>query len=150
MIRLSDVKVRPQYRERVRHRLMVLYCARMHGTKTAARRYGVTVRTIRRWRRRWREGGLEGLVPRYPQRRGRRVTERVVELVAHARRELAYGAARTQLWLRRRHDVRIAMATIQRLFRELGVPRLRKTRKRTPRQMTLFEKASPAKAFRST
>ena len=91
VIRLSDVKVRQQYRERVRYRLMVLYCARLHGTKAAARRYGVTPRTIRRWRVRWRQGGLEGLVPRYPQRRGRRVTDRVVELVAYARRELAYA-----------------------------------------------------------
>ena len=90
MIRLSDVKVRVQYRKRVRYRLMV----------------------------RWRQGGLEGLVPRYPQRRGRRATDRVVELVAYARRELAYGAARTQLWLRRRHDVQIAMGTIPRIFRE--------------------------------
>jgi len=146
VIRLSDVKVRLQYRERVRYRLMVLYCARLHGTKAAARRYGVTPRTIRRWRVRWRQGGLEGLVPRYPQRRGRRVTDRVVELVAHARRELAYGAARTQLWLRRRHDVRIAMGTIQRIFREVGLPRLRKTRKRAPRQMTLFEKAEPGES----
>ena len=85
-------------------------------------------------------------MPRYPRRRGRRVTERVGELVGHARRELAYGAARTQLWLRRRHDVRIAMETIQRIFRDLGVPRLRKTRKRKPRQMTLFEKAEPGES----
>ena len=49
MIRLSDVKVRLQYRWR---------------------RFGVRVRTIRRCRAQWRTGGLEGLVPRYPRRRG--------------------------------------------------------------------------------
>src|SRR5947207_7423197 len=147
MIRLSDVKVRMQYRWRVRQRLMVLHFARLHGPTAAARRFGVSVRTIRRWRVRWRQGGLEGLVPRYPRRRGRRVTPRVVELVGQARRELAYGASRTQLWLRRVHDVRVAMGTIQRIFRDLGIPRLRRTRKRVPRQMKLFEKAEPGESI---
>src|SRR5262249_8392876 len=86
---------------RVRQRLMVIHYARLHGPTAAARRFGVCVRTIRRWRARWRTGGLEGLVPRYPRRRGRRVSLRVIELVGQARRELAYGASRTQLWLRR-------------------------------------------------
>ena len=146
MIRLSDVKVRMQYRWRVRQRLMVLHFARLHGPTAAARRFGVSVRTIRRWRVRWRQGGLEGLVPRYPRRRGRRVTPRVVELVGQARRELAYGASRTQLWLRRVHDVRVAMGTIQRIFRDLGIPYLRRTRKRVPRQLKLFEKAEPGES----
>ena len=66
MIRLSDVKVRLQYRWRVRQRLMVLHFARVHGPTVAGRRFGVSVRTIRRWRVRWRQDGLEGLVPLYP------------------------------------------------------------------------------------
>ncbi len=61
MIRLSDVKVRLQYRWRVRQRLMVLHFARVHGPTAAGRRFGVSVRTIRRWRVRWRQNGLEGL-----------------------------------------------------------------------------------------
>src|SRR5881296_3017556 len=72
MIRLSDVKVRLQYRWRVRQRLMVLHFARLHGPAAAGRRFGGSARTIRRWRVRWRQDGLEGLVPRYPRRRGRR------------------------------------------------------------------------------
>src|SRR5712692_9326943 len=147
MIRLSDVKVRMQYRWRVRQRLMALHFARLHGPTAAARRFGVSVRTIRRWRVRWRQGSLEGLVPRYPRRRGRRVIPRVIELVGQARRELAYGASRTQLWLRRVHEVRVAMGTIQRIFRDLGMPRLRRTRKRVPRQMKLFEKAEPGESI---
>ena len=63
MIRLSDVKVRLQYRWRVRQRLMVLHFARLHGPTAAARRFGVSVRTIRRWRVRWRQGGLAVRVP---------------------------------------------------------------------------------------
>jgi transposase InsO family protein len=143
VIRLSDVKVRLQYRWRVRQRLMVLQFARLHGPTAAGRRFGISVRTIRRWRVRWRQGALQGLVPRYPRHRGRRITPRVIELIGQARRELEYGAQRTQLWLRRIHDIRVAVGTIQRVFRDIGLPRLRRTRKRVPRQMKLFEKAEP-------
>ena len=146
MIKLSDVKVRVQYRLRVRQRLMVLHFARLHGPTAAGRRFGVSVRTIRRWRVRWRQDALQGLVPRYPRRRGRRISPRVIELVGQARRELAYGAQRTQLWLRRVHEVRVAVGTIQRIFRDLGLPRLRRTPKRVPRQMKLFEKAEPGES----
>ena len=118
MIRLSDVKVRLQYRWRVRQRLMVLHFARLHGPTAAGRRFGVSVRTIRRWR----QDALQGLVPRYPRHRGRRITPRVIELIGQARRELEYGAQRTQLWLRRVHDVRVAVGTIQRVFRDIGMP----------------------------
>src|SRR5499427_8070724 len=118
MIKLSDVKVRSQYRTRVRYRLLVLQYAQAHGPSAAGRHYGLSARTIRRWRKRWRRGGVEGLVP-------------------------GYGAARTRLWLQRVHGVRLAMGTIQRVFRDIGLPRLRRTRKREPRQMKLFEKAEP-------
>jgi hypothetical protein len=69
-----------------------------------------------------------------------------VELIGQARRDLAYGAQRTQLWLRRVHDVRVAAGTLQRVFRDLGLPRLRRTRKRVPRQMKLVEKAEPGES----
>ena len=143
VIRLSEVKVHVQYRWRVRQRLMVLQFARLQGSRAAGRRFGVSVRTIRRWRVRWRQDALQGLVPRYPRHRGRRISPRVIELIGQARREFEYGAQRTQLWLRRVHEVRVAIATVQRVFRDLGLPRLRRTRKRLPRQMKLFEKAEP-------
>jgi hypothetical protein len=45
------------------------------------------------------------------------------------------------------HDVRVAVGTIQRIFRDLGLPRPRRTPKRAPRQMKLFEKAEPGMSF---
>jgi transposase InsO family protein len=71
------------------------------------------------------------------------VNPAVIALIQQARQELAYGASRTRLWLMRVHQVRLAMGTIQRVFRDLGLPRLRRTRKRAPRQMKLFEKPEP-------
>ena len=143
MIKLSDVKVRAQYRVRVRYRLTVLAYAGEHGPTAAGRKYGVSARTVRRWRKRWRADGIQGLVPRYPRRRQRRLSPAVVRLIRQARQELGYGAARTRLWLLRLHHVRLAMGTLQRVFRDLGLPYLRRTRKRAPRQLTLFEKPEP-------
>jgi len=80
MIKLSDVKVRPQYRTRVRYRLLVLDYAWQHGPAAAGRHYGLSARTIRRWRKRWRRGGVEGLVPAYPRHRARRVPPATIEL----------------------------------------------------------------------
>src|SRR5439155_22704692 len=99
MIKLSDVKVRPLYRTRVRYRLLVLEYAREHGASAAGRHYGISARTIRRWRKCWRRGGVEGLVPSYPRHRPRRVTPATIELIRQARLELGYGASRTRLWL---------------------------------------------------
>src|SRR5437870_6435243 len=147
MIKLSDVKVRPQYRTRVRYRLVVLEYAWEHGPAAAGRHYGISARTIRRWRKRWRRGGVEGLVPSYPRHRPRRVTPATIELIRQARLELGYGASRTRLWLQRVHGARLAMGTIQRVFRDVGLPRLRRTRKREPRQMKLFEKAEPGESI---
>jgi hypothetical protein len=65
MIKLSDIKVRPQYRTWVRYRLTVLEYAWAHGPAAAGRHYRVSARTIRRWRRRWRSRGVAGLVPSF-------------------------------------------------------------------------------------
>ena len=56
-------------------------------------------------------------MPSYPRHRARRVPPASIELIRQARRELGYGAARTRLWLQRVHGIRLAMGTIQRVFR---------------------------------
>lgn len=53
------------------------------------------------------------------------------------------GCTRTQVWLFRMHQVRVAQRTIQSVFRDIGLPRLRRTQKRAPKQLTLFEKPRP-------
>jgi hypothetical protein len=71
-----------------------------------------------------------------------------IELIGQACQKLASGAARPRLWLPRVRQVRVALATIQRVFCNLGMPRLHRPRKREPRQMPLFEKASPGDLIR--
>jgi hypothetical protein len=49
MVKMSALKVvRPLYRLRVRYRLAVLAHATAEGPTAAARRYGLSVRTVRR------------------------------------------------------------------------------------------------------
>src|SRR5258708_3972692 len=111
MIKLSDVKVRPQYRTRVRSRLVVLEYAWEHGPAAAGRHYGLSARTIRRWRKRWRRGGVEGLVPSYPRHPARRGSPAAVELMRQSRQEFGHWAARTPLRLQRVHGVRSGQGT---------------------------------------
>jgi transposase InsO family protein len=125
----------------------VLEYANVHGIKPAATRFGLDRKTIREWQDRARETGPAGLVPRYPKRRVRRIPGDVVELIAHARRDLQYGACRTRIWLLRVHHVKVATKTITRICADLGLPPVqRPNRRRAGRQLKLFEKATPGES----
>jgi transposase InsO family protein len=140
---VSKSAIPQRYRFKVKQRLAVVRYAREHGIKPASRHFGCTPRTVRTWVRRWRTDGDVGLVPKYPQKRKRRLPERTVELLRVARAEHGFGAPRARVWLERVHCVRVNARTIQRVFRDLGMPVLPKTRRRRPRQLKLFEKDQP-------
>jgi len=142
---MEKIVIASQYRLRVKARFAVVAYALEHGLKGASRRFGLDRKTLRAWVRRWRAAGVTGLLPRYPTIRPTRLPDEVVRHIEHARRELRYGAPRTQIWLRRVHKRNVSIATIQRTFRKLGLPRLARGRSRTPkpRQLTLFEKPHP-------
>ena len=122
---------------------MVITYAEHYGIKPAGRHFGVSHKTVRRWRARHRFHGVLGLVPQYPKRRRRRVAAGVIPLVQQARTEHRFGAARTRIWLQRVHGISVATQTIQRLFRDLGLGRLPTRRKRRPKQLRLFAKDQP-------
>lgn len=132
-----------RYRLRVKQRLAVIDYAKHHGIKPASRRFGLSRATVQRWCRDWQRGGIHGLIPQYPARRRRRIGEEVVGLITQARVEHQFGSGRTQIWLERVHHVHVATETIQRVFRDIGVPHLVKTRRRRPKQLKLFEKERP-------
>jgi transposase InsO family protein len=132
-----------RYGLRVKQRRRVVEFAETYGLRPASRHFGLSRITVRAWVRRWKASGEAGLVPRYPARRRGRLAADTVELIRTARTEHRYGALRTQVWLKRVHDRHVNTRTIQRVFRDIGIPVLTKTPKRRPRQMTLFEKDAP-------
>src|SRR5262245_4832275 len=86
--------------------------ASSYSLLAASRRFAMNRNTIRSWRTRHRAEGLRGLIPVYPDRRRSRLPAEVIELIAHARRALQYGAARTRGWLRRVHQKGYPVKTI--------------------------------------
>jgi transposase len=135
--------ISPRYQLRVKQRRRVVEFAEDYGFRAAARHFGLARRTVRTWCRRWKAHGDQGLVPRYPARRRRRVSEGIVELARVARTEYRWGATRTRIWLERVHQIRVNAKTIQRVFCDLGLPALTKTPRRKPKQLKLFEKEAP-------
>jgi len=140
---MSEPVIPSRYRLRVKQRLVVISYAEDHGVKPAGRHFGLSHKTVRRWRDRHRADGVLGLLPRYPKRRRRRVAPEVIPLVQQARTEHRFGAARTRIWLQRVHGISVATQTIQRLFHDLGLHRLPSRRKRRPKQLRLFAKDQP-------
>src|SRR5262249_62191256 len=65
-----------------------------------------------------------------PPRRARRTPTKIVDLIAHARRELQYGACRTRIWLLRVHQVKVATKTITRICDDLGLPPVQRPKRR--------------------
>src|SRR5712691_5838674 len=110
----SGIRIPSRYRLRVKQRLAVVQYVAGHGIKPASRYFGLARHTVRRWWRDWQHGGELGLVPRYPPRRKRRISDEVVALIRQARTEHEYGAGRTRIWLERVHQVRVTTQTIQR------------------------------------
>lgn len=136
-----------RYQLRVKQRRRVVQYAEEHGQRAASRHFGLARRTVRSWFRRWKAGGELGLVPLYRERRQRRVSDGILELARVARVEYRWGSTRTRIWLERVHKIRVNAKTIQRIFRDIGVPVLAKTPKRKPKQLKLFEKEAPGESI---
>ncbi len=136
--------VSPGYRLRVKQRLVVIDYALAHGIAPTSRQFGLDRKTVRRWRDDYRQAGVAGLVPRYPARRTPRLAPEVLALIRQAHQDVRYGAPPGQRWLWCVHQIRVSTGTLQRAFRDLGLPRLRRPRRREPRQ--LFMPFPPARS----
>jgi len=138
-----------RYRLRLKQRKALVDYACAHGVGVASRHFHLDRRTVRTWAQRWRIGRDAGLVPRYPDRRKRRIAPHVIELIRVASIEHRWGAPRTAIWLERVHGARVNTRTIQRVFRDFGMPYLTRTKRRRPKQLRLFEKDQPGDSLQA-
>src|SRR5688572_20274138 len=124
----EEIPVR--YRWRVKHRQTVMLYAQSHSLRATARHFGLNRKTVCRWYVAWQQGGLQGLVPRYANQRPSRLAPEVVGWITEARRDHYFGASRARIGLLRVHQVSVSTATIQRVFRAIGMPYLTKPKQR--------------------
>jgi transposase len=81
---MKKSEIPARYRWRVKHRQVVMAYARTHSLRATAKHFGLNRKTVRRWYAAWRAEGLRGLIPRYANRRPRRISPELVALITEA------------------------------------------------------------------
>lgn len=113
-------------------RLELVRAAREHGVKPAARAFGTTPKTVRKWLGRWQPGSLRGLQDRsrVPKAPARRLPEEARQRALTLKRRLpSWGAAR----IKRDFDLPLSDKAIRRCWRDAGLLK-RKRRKHHTKQ----------------
>ena len=142
--------ISPRYQLHVKQRRRVVESAEDYGFRAAARHFGLARRTVRTWCRRWKADGDQGLVPRYPARRRRRVSEGIVELARVARTEYRWGATRTRIWLERVHRIRVNARPFSASSVTSVYQPSRRQRSANRNSSSYLRKRRPATPFKST
>ncbi len=146
---MAESEVPPRYHAQVKRRMTIVSYASEHGIKPASRHFGLARRTIRTWLRRWQADGSRGLVPLYPHKRRRRVPAETIELIRIARAQHRWGAQRTRAWLECDHNLLVNARTIQRVFRDIGIPVLAKAAP-PPQAVEVFDDRPPHDVIQAT
>ena len=118
----ADVRILTKSRLRVKQRLAVVQYVQVHGIKPAARCFrarathgSAMVARLAARGRTWAGAEVPEATAPADQRGGDCTDSR-------ARTEHEYGAGRTRIWLERVHRLRLTTQTIQRVFRDIGLP----------------------------
>ena len=113
-------------------RLELVRYAREHGIKPAARQFGTTVRTVRKWLRRWEPGSLRGLADhsRAPHHPRQGITQGQRRQAVRLKRKLpSWGASR----MKRDFSLALSEKALRRIWQEEGLLK-RKRRKHKTKQ----------------
>jgi transposase InsO family protein len=111
------------------------------------RRFGVSRKTFYKWRQRRAAGGDAALGnrPRTPLQHPRTTPREVVSKVLYLRQTYHFGPSLIARYLKRFHDVSIAVATVHRVLGRHGMNRLPKNQKHRPHgvRWKRYEKPQP-------
>ena len=114
--------------------------ARAHGVKPAARAFGTTPKTVRKWLGRWKPGSKQGLqsLSRAPKNPARRVTEaQRQEAIALKRRLPSWGAAR----IKRDFGLALSEKALCRIWREAGLLKKKRRKHKTKNNLRALKAA---------
>ena len=109
------------------YRYELVRYAKAEGVKPAARMFGTTPKTVRKWLRRWEPGSMRGLEDqsRAPKHSPNRITQAQRREVIRLKKRLpSFGAER----IRRIHQLPISEKAIRRIWRQEGL--LKKPRRK--------------------
>ncbi len=114
--------------------------AREHGVKPAARQFGTTVKTVRKWLRRWEPGSLRGLADRSraPLNPRQGITEGRRRRAVSLKRKLpSWGASR----MKRDFALSLSEKALRRIWREEGLLRRKRRKHKTKQCLREVKKA---------
>jgi transposase len=129
-----------QSKEPTYFRLELVRYAREHGVKPAARAFGTTPKTVRKWLGRWQPGSLRGLQDRSraPKAPARRLPEEACERALELKRRLpSWGAAR----IKRDFDLPLSDKAIRRCWRDAGLLKRKRRKHRTKQDLRAIKAA---------
>jgi transposase-like protein len=117
-------------------RLRVLRQATDDGNVArVCRRFGISRKSFYKWKRRHAELGDAGLCdrPRTPRLSPRATAREVVSKILYLRQHYHFGAGRRiAAYLRRFHEIAIAVSSVHRILMRHGMPRLPANQKDQP------------------
>jgi transposase InsO family protein len=111
------------------------------------RYFGISRKTYYKWKRRFDEHREAGLCdrPRTPHRSPRSTPREVVSKILYLRQTYHFGPRRIADYLKRFHDVSLAMSSVHRILRRHGLHRLPASQKHRPHgvRWKRYEKPQP-------
>ena len=111
------------------------------------RHFGISRKSFYKWKRRHAEHGDAGLCdrPRTPQRSPRATDQGVVSKILYLRQHYHFGPGRIAAYLRRFHQIEIAVSSVHRILSRHGMNRLPANQKHRPhgKRWQRYEKPQP-------
>ena len=121
-------------------RLKIAQYAQAHGNKPAARAFGTTVKTVRKWRRRYEMNGYAGLFEqsRAPKKPARKIPPAQRKKAIEIKRRLrSFGAAR----IKRDFGLTLSVKAIRRIWREEGLLKRKRKKHKTKQDLRAVKAA---------
>lgn len=122
------------YKDKKYVRLKMVDYAKKHGNKPAARMFGATVKTVRKWLRRWEEAGLKGLEDRSrrPHYSPQGISKSVKKKARAAKkRKKTLGAIR----IKEMYNIPCSEKAIRNIWREAGLIKKKRRKHKTKQDL---------------